>query len=53
MLGMQAFYNRLVSPVEGPDQRFQRLERLSHCSLAQVRAIQSDLYWELWDSETA
>jgi len=53
MSTMQYFYTQLCDAPESGDAYLQALAELSHASLAQIAALQSDLMWEPWGSEAA
>lgn len=48
MLTMQVFHNQLFITGEPLSSYLKLLVQLAHTDLAQVMAVKSFLYWELW-----
>jgi len=49
---MQAFYERLSKDAD-QDAQMSALRQVTQASLAQLTAMQSFLYWDMWGSDNA
>jgi len=53
MLTMQAFYSQLQTSGKEHNGYFALLDKLTHCTLAEVLAVKSEMIWELWDTPSS